>query len=363
MRPALLAIVIIVVPALSACLGPTDDPDTSPTPTPAENACTGVPAPTWPTQDGTLHGANAYDYMVGLVCDHTGTAPMERARVPGTPGQADGAAFLEGELQKAGWTVRRQAFNGAQYDSIMQDKGGGYAQWWSDCAAADLNRMRGLNFINVEARYGTGSRIVLLLAHWDSKRFADGDPDPAKQTLPVLGANDGASGVGVLLELARAMGKEAPSTAHQYRILLTDGEDGFDDCHPLAGSTFYAESLSATERGLVHGVLLLDMVGDADAQFYRGCGTDQDLGDRIWRVAAQQDVRQFKDELGCNVVDDHTPFEERDMKAVDVIDFRRGSFPPYWHTAGDTPDKISPDVLGSVGRVVQAVLKELPLAA
>ncbi|MBI2077774.1 MAG: M28 family peptidase [Euryarchaeota archaeon] len=366
MPRALLAVLVLLGVALSGCLrnDPADGTLTPTTPGAEADSCTNVPAPTWSQQDAALRGANAFDYVIGLICDHSGGAPKERARVPGTPQQVQGAAYLHGELKEAGWNAQFQNFTGAQYDTIMQARGGSHAQWWRDCTAADQVRMRGLPFSNVEARFGSGSRIVLLMAHWDSKRFADGDSDAKRRTEPVLGANDGASGVGLLLELARVLAKEPASTTWQYRILLTDGEDGFEDCHPLAGSTYYAEGLSAAERTLFQAILLLDMVGDEDAGFYRGCGSDTALGDRLWTVAARLDVRQFKNTTGCNgITDDHTPFEDRSMKSVDVIDYHFGEgFPSYWHTTGDTPDKISPDMLGAVGRVVQQTLKELPIA-
>lgn len=359
MRAPFLVVSLVLLGALFGCLRP-DDGDPTPTPTTpsaAQNACSSVPAPTWAAKDATLHGTNAHDYVVGLICDRGSGTPKERARVPGTPEQAEGAAYLHAELQKNGWTARFQNFTGAEYDAIMQDDGGAHSQWWQRCDAAGLTRMRGLPFSNVEGRLGSGSRIILLMAHWDSKRYADGDPDPAKRDGPVLGANDGASGVGVLLELARVLAKEPVGTGWQYRILLTDGEDGFEDCHPLAGSTFYAEGLSAADRSLVRDIVLLDMVGDPDAQFYRGCGTDTELGNRVWSIAARLDVRQFKNESGCGgITDDHTPFEDRGMPAVDIIPT---PFPSYWHTDDDTPDHISPEMLGNMGRILEEVLQEL----
>ena len=303
----------------------------------------------------TFRGENALDYTIALICDHSGTHPTERARVPGTPTHKAGATFLGDSLRQNGYQVRFQNFTGAQYETILLDKKSGAAYGYysssSFCDKDDLPRVRGLEFANVIGTGGTvGGPIFLLMAHWDSKRFADGTQEP------VLGANDGAAGVGILLELSRVL--QAEETDMEIRILLTDGEDGFEDCHPLAGSTYHANELTDDERErLTQGrILLLDMVGDPDVTFLRGCGTDTDLAERIWTTARELDVPQFKDAGGCTVVDDHTPFEERGLRAVDVIAM---PFPSYWHTTKDTPDKLDSNMMGDVGRVVERVILDL----
>lgn len=345
---------------VSGCLGPPSGDGPSPsTETEPPNACTGVPAPAPDTSADTVRGANALAYTVGLICDHTNGWPRERARVPGTPEHIAGAFYLQEQFRMAGWAASSQNFTGSEYEAIMQAnrEGSRYYVYYGSleyCSAEERNRMAGLRFSNVIGTGGTpgASNLMILMAHWDSKRFIQGGEDP------VLGANDGASGVGVLIELARVLSR----VPHPWelRFLLTDGEDGFEDCHPLAGSTYYAENLGAADRQRLRGILLLDMVGDPGATFYRGCGEDEVLAGRVWDIADRLDVPQFRRDGTCpSILDDHIPFEERGMKAADVIHY---PFPPYWHTAGDTPDKLSAQFMGDVARVVQTLLDELGAA-
>lgn len=355
----------VVLYASAGCARPGEDPTATSTASPAPNACTHLSAPQFPREDqSTARGANAYDFMVGLVCDHSGAASVERPRVPGTPGHEAGAEYLSQAIMKVGFTARFQNFTGNDYERIMNDgqnEAAGYFTYFDRCKGTeDLTRLRGLRFANVEARGGTsGGPILLFMAHWDSKRFADADPDPNNRAKPVLGANDGASGVGVLLELARVLEKQ--TTAFEVRMLFTDGEDGFNDCHPLAGSTYYADQLqdNAAEKGRLRGIVLLDMVGHPTAAFYKGCGSDNQLMDKIWSIAGRLDVAQFKNQAGCQGIDDHTPFENRGMKALDVVDQQTPAFAPHWHTASDTPDKLSADLLGRVARVLHTLVQEM----
>ncbi len=347
--------VLAVLVAFSGCFKGDPQPTDTSEP-PATNACTPIPKPTIDrTNADTFRGENAFDYTIGLICDHNGAHPVERARVPGTPMQQAGAKFLGDSLRQNGFAVTFQNFSGAQYETLLQEKktssAYGYYSNSNFCKSSDAVRLRGLEFANVIGTGGNvGGPIFLLLAHWDSKRFADGTQEP------VLGANDGAAGVGVLLEFSRTV--QVDETDMEIRILLTDGEDGFEDCHPLAGSMYYADQLTDGERTrLADGrILLLDMVGDADVKFYKGCGKDTDLADRVWRAARELDVPQFVDSPGCGVVDDHTPFEEEGLQTVDVI---ATPFPSYWHTTGDTPDKLDADMMGDMGRILGRVLAGL----
>lgn len=342
---------------VSGCLGPAPGGGPSPTTTVTPpNACTDVRVPAIDAAAQTVRGANALAYTVDLVCDHRGGSPKERPRVPGTPEHVAAAAHLYEGFRSLGWTVGFQNFTGSEYEAILQANREGsrsYVYYGNEayCSAEERNRLRGLRFSNVVGTGGTrgAASLMILMAHWDSKRYTqDG-------TGPVLGANDGASGVGVLLELARVLSRS--THPWEIRMLLTDGEDGFDDCHPLAGSTFYAEQLSAADQQRLRGILLLDMVGDSGATFYRGCGQDEALAARVWGIAERLDVPQFRQEGTCPaILDDHVPFEERGMRAVDVIHY---PFPSYWHTNGDTPDKLSAQFMGDVARVVMTLLEEL----
>lgn len=320
---------------------------------PVATGCYGyTKAPTF-TDAPTFQGSNAFGRMLEQVCDFAPDHVAPRSRVPGTPGHAAAEDAAVIALTAAGWKVQRQDFTGADYDAL--DKGN--VSYWAGppmCKAADRARLLGLAFSNVLAEDGTGDRVYLLMAHYDAKRNATEDVE-ANHSKPVPGANDGASGVGVLIEAARVLRERDRSAT--LRLLLDDGEDGFEDCHPLAGSVYYARTLPADERSRIAGVLLLDMVGDAAAK-YCYAGNSDTLRSRFVEAARAQAADALSGAPTCAVYDDHTAFTDLRVPALDVIDFRRPgtSFPPYWHTVHDTPDKLSPAMLGEVGRTVVAMV-------
>lgn len=196
-----------------------------------------------------------------------------------------------------------------------------------------------------------GGPWIILGAHYDSRFFADHDPDPALQLLPVPGANDGASGVAVLLELARVLpanlhGQELPA---QVWLAFFDAEDngGIDGWDWIMGSRLVADSLTE----LPDAVIILDMIGDTDLQIYLERSSDPRLAAEIWAQAAELGYADvFINEPKFTIMDDHTPFLAREIPAVDIIDFDY----PYWHTSQDTLDKISAESLQAVGEVVLA---------
>jgi hypothetical protein len=197
-------------------------------------------------------------------------------------------------------------------------------------------------------------RRVLLAAHWDSRPWADQEADSSKRHMPVLGANDGASGVAVLLEIARVL-KSHPAPMG-VDIILFDGEDFGDpgDSRSYAiGSQHYARN-KAPNYNPMFGILL-DMVGDRDLAIYQERNSLRLAGgvvDRVWRLAAQLGVREFIAEPRHEIFDDHIPFLEAGIPMIDLIDFDY----PHWHTTQDTPDKCSPASLEKVGKVVLAAL-------
>lgn len=194
---------------------------------------------------------------------------------------------------------------------------------------------------------------VILGAHYDTRPIADKDDETPD--LPVLGANDGASGVAVLLELSRIL---KPSTL-DCEIWLTffDAEDsgGIEDIEWAYGATVFAEALEK----FPDAVVIVDMVGDVDLNIYYERHSDSDLSGEIWNVALDQGFSGFIPEARWSIIDDHTPFLRLGITAVDIIDF---DF-PYHHTTQDTLDKVSSDSLEQVGRTLQVWLTEhLPLA-
>lgn len=317
-------------------------------------------------EDPAFDGQAAHAFAAGLVTDPDGGP---RYRIPGTAGHAQAAVWLHDAMQVPGWRVAWQNFTGAQY----QQEDHGAVSGYSDCSDEQETAVAELTFHNLRASWdGPGDHRVLLAAHWDSKARADRSDDPDDRDAPLLGANDGASGVGVLLQFLRevADGRIAPPS--DLEVVFFDGEDGFHDCHPLAGSIIYASSDLAAGQDRM---LLLDMVGDADAWFIQegaSVQADPDLVEILWDHGRDRAASNFPPlppgrSAHCNVLDDHIPFIERGLRAVDLIDFGRGldadgsgacRFPPYWHTTDDTLDVLDADMMGRVGDIVAATLED-----
>ena len=193
----------------------------------------------------------------------------------------------------------------------------------------------------------------LLCAHWDTRPRADRDPDPARRDDPIVGANDGASGVAVLMEVASVLRDHTPPVG--VDIVLFDGEDwgeegSLDDY--FLGSREYAAQRWSEEPELG---ILVDMVGDADLHIpveRLSWQTSPDLVSNVWRVAEDIGVDAFDARVGRTVYDDHLPLVEIGWSVIDIIDFDY----PYWHTHSDTPDKCSSESLESVAKVLVAVI-------
>lgn len=207
-----------------------------------------------------------------------------------------------------------------------------------------------LNLTNVIARFQPEkAQRIILCAHWDSRPRAEYDPYAPDQ--PIIGANDGASGVAVLLEIARQL--DLKPTNPGIDIILFDGEDygkPRDLQHYLLGSRYYVDHAF---KPLAQQVILLDMVGDADLKLkidpvsYRSAPR---VMEEIWALGAEFGYEQFKLELGSAMYDDHVPFIEKGIPAIDIIDFEYpGPENEYWHTHQDTPDKCSAESLDAIG--------------
>lgn len=200
---------------------------------------------------------------------------------------------------------------------------------------------------------------IMICAHWDSRPVADHDRDPQKRHLPVPGANDGASGVAVLLELARVMKEFPPDVG--VDLVLFDLEDLGDSRqqdslavgNPFCiGSAWFADNMGDYRPS--YGILL-DMVGDRDQKFPREGYSMQRAAaivDKIWRAAAEAGESAFVNELQGAIWDDHVSFLQKGIPVIDIIDFDY----QYWHTTEDTPDKCSAESLQSVGNVLVQLL-------
>ena len=211
-----------------------------------------------------------------------------------------------------------------------------------------------LPLANIIATFNPGGeRHLLLCAHWDSRPIADRDPDPSNREKPILGADDGASGVAVLLEIARALRADPPK--QRVSIVLFDGEDyGERVSDMFLGSRVFAERYAGPS---VNWAVLLDMVGDRDLRIpFEEYSLRQAplVAERIWGAAARAGSQAFVRECGPAIIDDHVPLLRKGIPCVDVIDFDY----PYWHTLADTPDKCSAESLGQVGRAVLRAIAE-----
>jgi hypothetical protein len=211
-----------------------------------------------------------------------------------------------------------------------------------------------LRLTNLVASIRPGVRPRLLLgAHWDSRPWADADPDPAMRNLPVPGANDGASGVAVLLVLARMMQEHAPSIG--VDLAFFDMEDMGRSEHPeeyCQGSRFMASNWLGAPPDWV---VVLDMVGSEETQFGREAYSVRqapDLVDLLFRIAGAKGYREWNPESEYAVVDDHLPFQEIGVPAVDVIGFND----PNWHTRRDDPRHTSALRLFRVGTVMSELI-------
>lgn len=236
-------------------------------------------------------------------------------RMVGSSGHAQAREWMRAQLAAAGWDTRVQS-------------------------AERLGRP----IRNVIAYRGDATPQLILGAHYDTRMIADEDPDPAKRSEPVPGANDGASGVAVLLELARVLPKDSPP----IWLVFIDTEDNgrIDGWDWILGSQAFVDSLDFKPEAAV----IVDMIGDADQNIYIERNSDRELSEEIWGIADELGYGQsFIATPKYAMIDDHSPFLRAGIPAVDIIDFDY----PYWHTTADTVDKVSAQSLEAVGRTLQ----------
>ena len=194
---------------------------------------------------------------------------------------------------------------------------------------------------------------VLLVAHWDTRPAADQSPDRADRKRPVPGANDGASGVAVLMELANLFKQNPPPIG--VDILLVDGEDyGPTGDDMYLGAKYFAANQPAGYRPF-YGVLV-DMVGDRDPRFPIEQNSQElapEVVQRVWGVARELGYGDvFPSTPGIAIEDDHIPLNKGGIRTVDIIDFDYGPGNRYWHTPQDIPENTSPESLRIVGEVL-----------
>jgi len=254
-------------------------------------------------------------------------------RIPGTPAHEQTGDWILERLRATADTVEVQAFTHVTRKKVT------------------------LHLRNFIARFRpTATERVLFLAHWDTRPRADQSANLGAQRMPVPGANDGASGVAVLLGVADALKATPPALG--VDLLFVDGEDYgdfSDSTEVLIGSRYFASHLPAGYAPLY--AVLFDMVGDKNLEIYyegNSQATAPEVVDRVWRVA--HDIghgAQFRPGVRHTLVDDHVSLQKAGVHAIDVVDFDY----PYWHTTDDTIDKVSGESLQIVGDVAVALAR------
>ncbi len=264
-------------------------------------------------------------------------------RVPGTEGHAAQLAWMTEQLGALADTVILGAFSHTTLQGDELALTNVLARFWG------LDGVGGV---------GEAERPrVLLLAHWDTRPRSDQSRRVEDHDTPLPGANDGASGVAVLLELARMFAEKAPPTG--VDLLFVDGEDyGPTTADMFLGAQHYADTRSADDAPIF--AILLDMVGDQDPRFpIEGYSSEYapQVAQRIWGIARDLGYgRYFPIEVGPRVSDDHLSLNQAGVPTVDIIDFDYGPQNSLWHTIDDTPENTSAGTLRIVGEVVAEVV-------
>ena len=255
-------------------------------------------------------------------------------RAPGAPGHGEQLEWMVQFLAEAGATVELDRFD---YETTQADT---------------------LALTNVLARFRLGAeQRLLLLTHWDTRPKADQARTALGREAPVPGANDGASGTAVLLELATLMKGQIPPIG--IDLLFVDGEDyGPTTDDMFMGAERFAET--RVPDGEWTYAVLLDMVGDADPLFPiegNSASLALSVAQRVWGIAADLGYgRYFPTRVGQAIQDDHLALNAAGLPTIDIIDFSYGPGNGYWHTPDDTVDKVSTFTLGMVGEVMAELI-------
>ncbi len=235
--------------------------------------------------------------------------------------------YIEDQLRRSGWQVTRQGFS----DDTPRGK---------------------IQFVNLIAQFSARGKAAspsfLLCSHYDTKMF---------DTIRFVGANDGGSSTGLLLELARVMGQH-PDLARKIELVFFDGEEAyeqFSEKDGLYGSRYFARQLQDPRQ--FRGGLLFDMIGDRSLGITLPSDSPAEMARDIFAAAEALKLRNYFTYLGRELIDDHAPLNAIGIPTLDIIDFDY----PWWHTADDTMDKISAQSLQTIGSVALYYLAEIGL--
>ena len=237
--------------------------------------------------------------------------------------------YIEEQLRHAGWQVTRQAFT----DDTPRGK---------------------VRFVNLIARFSDDRNAdfpsFLLCSHYDTKLF---------DAIRFVGANDGGSSTGLLLELARVIGRR-PNMARKIELVFFDGEEAFEnfsESDGLYGSRYFAKQLEADGAKQFRGGILFDMIGDRSLGITLPADSPAPMARDIFAAAEALKLRNYFSYMDRELIDDHAPLNAIRIPTIDIIDFDY----PWWHTADDTLDKISAQSLQIIGSVALYYLSELAL--
>jgi hypothetical protein len=237
--------------------------------------------------------------------------------------------YIEDQLRRSGWQVTRQAFS----DDSPRGK---------------------IQFVNLIAQFSgekkAASPSFLLCSHYDTKMF---------DAIRFVGANDGGSSTGLLLELTRVIGQH-PNLARKIELVFFDGEEAFEqfsEADGLYGSRYFAKQLQTGGTKQFRAGILFDMVGDRSLDITLPADSPPEMARGIFAAAEALKSRGYFTYLDREMTDDHTPLNAIGIPTIDIIDF---DF-PWWHTADDTIDKISAQSLQIVGSVALYYLSEFAL--
>lgn len=270
-------------------------------------------------------------------------------RVPNTEGHRATAEYLVSQLERVGLRVIQQRATLKAYDATELDA------------------------VNIIASYKPeAEKRIMLFAHWDTRPYADKESNATLRNTPIPGADDGASGTGVLLEMARILSEKGLDNIG-VDIMLFDAEDyGLPhwetDYDTSSEETWALGTQHWTQHPHVEGYapmfgILLDMVGAKDATFHREFFSQESAGNRvtdIWRTAAELGHQKyFINKMGGAITDDHY-FVIRNLRipCVDIINYK-DDFPSYWHTHNDNLDNISKETLSAVGETIWQLLLDI----
>jgi len=308
------------------------------TPAPVEGAAPGTAAPKAPATPQKVPPLAAgpeekWKEFSGEKAFEEVKAQLEiGARPSGTPAIEKARGLIEASLKKSGWQVERQEFTG--------------------------QTPRGpINFVNLVARYlppgmkdaPKNTQKAIVCSHYDTKRFS---------TITFVGASDGASSTGALLEMARVLAN-APALAVQVELVFFDGEEAivqYDDRDGLYGSRHYASELRGSGRASQFKLgFLWDMIGDKDFDITLSPDSPQELAKGVLEAATALNIRDKFSFFDRNIYDDHVPLNTiSKIPVIDLIDFNY----LYWHTADDTIERIGPEGLKHTGAVTLYCLRK-----